>query len=102
MPKKSQAPFDDAIDLSSLASKPISVSVDGKELPLKIGDKIIIEDKDKVVRTVVKIQVSEDGHILYCLEWFNGTEFKMDWLTAAELFYVWSNSSTKKSVGFSA
>ena len=89
----------DPIDLVTIGAKPISVIVDGKELPLMIGSKIELESESAVVRTVVGIKVDVEGHASYCLEWFNGTDFKVDWVSANELHYIYMNMKKKKAIG---
>ena len=41
----------ESIKLDDFSSTPISVSVNDKQLPLKIGSKIEIEEKNSIVRT---------------------------------------------------
>lgn len=87
------------IDLSALKVDEITVVVDGKSLPLKIGSKIKLGDDGEVIRTVVGIKIDVEGHATYCLEWFNGTDFKYDWVSASELHYIYMNLKKKTPIG---
>lgn len=90
--------FIEPVDLSAIDAKQIGVVVDGKELPFKIGSKIEIENDSPVIRTVVSIKIDVDGRASYCLEWFNGTDFKYDWVSAHELHYMHVNTKRRKVV----
>lgn len=87
------------IDFNTLKCKPIVVSVDGVDLPVKIGDTVKFTD-DGIIRTVIKISISEDSKIQYLLEWFDGTSFKTDWVSANELYYTWKNLKRHNRTGF--
>lgn len=89
-------------DIEDLKSESISVAVDGKTLPLKIGDAIEFDDDNNTVRTVMKIQVNETGYILYCFEWFDGAEFKSEWLSSAEVWHALKNMNKKNVKGFAS
>lgn len=89
----------DQIDLTAIEAKPIAVAVDGKLLPLKIGSKIVLGNDADVVRTVVGIKVDVEGRATYCLEWFNSTDFKYDWVSANELHYIHMNIKKKNPIG---
>ena len=94
MPKSEKTYKDsivEPIDLSSIEAKPLAVAIDGKELPLMIGSKVEIEHENATTRTVVGIKIDVEGKATYCLEWFNGTDFKYDWVSARELRYVHMN-----------
>ena len=102
MMKKKEETVDavvELVDLAAISAKPIAVSVDGMQLPLKIGSKIVLGDDNEVVRTVVGIKVDVEGHATYCLEWFNGTDFKYDWVSANELHYIYMNVKKKNPIG---
>ena len=64
----------------------IEISVGGNALPLKIGDKI--DAGSNVTRVVMKVQVNEDGRAVYGLQWFDGADFKLDWMTWDEICYM--------------
>ena len=87
------------IDVSAIEHKPIRVSVDGVDLPFKIGDTIQIT-KNGTIRTVLRLQIHEDGHASYMLEWFDGNGFKTEWVTATELYYIWKNHMRNGVIGF--
>ena len=94
--------MEECIDISKLESKKIPVSVDGIELPLKIGDRIVIEESDKAIRTIAGVRITASGTAVYCLEWFNGTEFKEEWASAAELWHICKSINKKNVQGFSS
>ena len=87
-------------DIEKLACKPVSVSVDGVELPIKIGDAIKLHENDIVMRTVMKITIAEDGKAQYLLEWFDESEFKSIWISANELYYIAKNIMRRAKTGF--
>ena len=87
------------VDLASIVAKPIAVSIDGKELPMKIGSKIVLGDENDVTRTIVGIKVNVDGYVTYCLEWFNGVDIKYDWVSTNELHYIYANLRKKTHIG---
>ena len=78
------------VDLSSFKIDVREVSVNGKRLPLSIGDKLLINEQDHLVKTVTSIQVHEDGRVGYMLEWFDSTDssFKTEWVTSTELAFL--------------
>lgn len=78
------------VDLSKFEIEKREVSVNGKLLPLAIGDKFLINDSDHLVKTVASIQIHEDGRIGYMLEWFdtNDSSFKSEWVTSTELAFL--------------
>lgn len=90
-----------AVDFKTLEAKPIQVRVDGQDLPLMVGSKVVMDDDDKVARTVMKIQVNEDGSVLYYLKYFNGVEFCGTWTTAQELYYMHANMVKRGKVTLS-
>lgn len=47
------------------------VVVDGKQLPLRIGDKIVLASNDRLEKTVMALTVFEDGRVQYMLEWYD-------------------------------
>lgn len=89
------------VDLSTISAKCIEVTVSGKTLPLCIGSKIELEPDSPVVRTVVGIKIGVEGTATYCLEWFNGTDFKYDWVSASELHHIYMNMKKKPKIGLS-
>lgn len=78
------------VDLSAFKAIVREVSVNNEKLPLAIGDKILVNDHDHLVKTVTSIQIHEDGRICYMLEWFDGSDssFKTEWVTSTELAFL--------------
>lgn len=78
------------VDLSSFKVIVREVSVNGEKLPLAIGDKLLINKQDHLVKTVTSIQVHEDGRVGYMLEWFDTSDssFKTEWVTSTELAFL--------------
>jgi len=99
MKKKDKDSDPICIDFNELKCKSIVVSINGIDLPVKIGDTVKFSD-DGPVRTVTKISISEDSKVQYLLEWFDGTSFKTDWVTTNELFYIWKNLKRYNRTGF--
>ena len=75
----------------------VEISVNGKNLPLKIGDQIDIGDN--VIRVVMKIQVNEDSQITYGIQWLDGIEFKLEWFSWPELCYMSNINKMRPKVG---
>ena len=88
------------INVDKLACKPISVSINGIELPIKIGDVIKLCENDIFMRTVMKITVSEDGRAQYLLEWLDESELKSVWISTNELYYITKNIKQRPKTGF--
>ena len=88
------------IDTSVLEIQRKEISVDGVKLPLAIGDTIAMNDEDRLIKTVMGIQINEDCRINYCLEWFDGSDngFKSEWVTLSELKLLQKNAPKKKVV----
>lgn len=78
------------IDLSEFKVAVREISVNGERLPLAIGDKLLINEQDHLVKTVTSIQIHEDGRIGYMLEWFDSSssDFKTEWVTSTELAFL--------------
>lgn len=75
----------------------VEISVNGKKLPLKIGDQIDIGDN--VIRVVMKIQINEDSQITYGIQWLDGIEFKLEWFSWPELCYMSNINKMRPKVG---
>ena len=74
------------IDLDDIQSfQHHSVMIDGKELPISIGDKIQFPADDPYLKTVVGIQINENGLAEYIIEWFEDGAFKQNQLSLTEL-----------------
>lgn len=99
---KKQTVIDDVnFDNFSLSKKEISVN--GKSLPLKIGDRFILSNNDKLYKTVIAITVFEDGRTSYTIEWYDPEtcRFENEAVTLTELKLL--NRKTKtaiKNIGF--
>lgn len=67
----------------------ISVAVAGRELPLKIGDQVLLGNS-LLPKTVVGISVSDDMRVVYSLEWYNADEgsFQQQAVTFNELMLL--------------
>lgn len=78
------------VDLSEFKTTIREVSVNGERLPLAIGDSLLINEVDHLVKTITSIQVHEDGRIAYMLEWFDSScsDFKTEWVTSTELAFL--------------
>lgn len=81
---------DEVADLSKFAISRKEVSIDGNVLPLAIGDKILVNDQDHLVKTITSIQIYEDGRVGYLLEWFDSSDssFKTECVTSTELAFL--------------
>lgn len=66
--------FGQIVDLSIYSAEKLAVSVAGNELPLKIGDKILLPESSQTPKTVTSISVFDDGRVVYQLEWFSPDE----------------------------
>ena len=88
--KASRAIDTNEFEFDAHAPSSIFVSVDSHPLPLHIGSKFTLGNDD-VERVVTKIQISEDGKVLYGVQCPNGTEFTLDWMTFEEMCYMHSN-----------
>lgn len=90
MPKDSKSEKGKTVDLSAFKLTTKEVSVNGKKLPLAVGDQILINEQDNLVKTVVCIQIYEDERVGYMLEWFDSSDssFKTEWVTSAELAFL--------------
>lgn len=96
--------FDSEVDFNRFPIKKRTISVDGKPLPIKIGDKISLDGNPESAKTVMAITVYEDNRVQYMLEWYNSTsgEFNNEMVTLNELKLLNRNqiSHIKKQIGF--
>lgn len=93
------------VDLSSFKMIVREVTVNGERLPLAIGDKLLINEQDHLVKTVTSIQIHEDGRVGYMLEWFDNSDsnFKTEWVTSTELAFLNRAKKERKTLtGFSS
>ena len=88
------------VDLSTFKIVVREVSINGEKLPLSIGDKLLINEQDHLIKTVTSIQIHEDGRIGYMLEWFDTSDssFKTEWVTATELAFLNKAKKERKVV----
>lgn len=83
---KKQVDTSQCFDLSSLDEiNKIEVAMNGKTLPLKIGDKIVFPEGDVILKTVSAVQINETGVATYLLEWYDEGTFKQFWVSMTEL-----------------
>jgi hypothetical protein len=79
------------------------ISINGKALPLKIGDKFKLSDNDKLYKTIMAITICEDGRVSYTAEWYDPDtcQFNTDSFTLCEFKLLNSKSINKiKHIGF--
>lgn len=83
-------------DFESMSVKRKEISINGKALPLAIGDKIRMSDDDPFPKTVTCIMVFEDSRVQYAVEWYdqNSGNFQTETFTLTELKLL--NSAAKK------
>ena len=88
------------VDFSKFQIERKEVSINGKKLPLAIGDKILISEEDRIIKTVMGITINEDNRINYGLEWFDASDnsFKSEWLTLTELKLLNKNSKKRNKI----
>lgn len=82
------------------------IRINGKALPLKIGDRIKFSDANGLAKTVMGITIHEDSRVQYILEWLdpNSGSFQSEALTMQELKLIAENQATPKrqKMGFGA
>ena len=90
MARRTESRKEKTVDLSTFNVVVREVSVNGEKLPLSIGDKLLINEQDHLVKTVTSIQIHEDGRVGYMLEWFDNSDssFKSEWVTSTELAFL--------------
>jgi len=93
------------VDFSNFRLQRKEISINGKKLPIGIGDRIRMSENDTVGRTVMGITIHEDSRVQYILEWHDPStgNFSSEALTLSELKLLTQNaySSKRKQVGFS-
>ena len=88
------------VDFSDFRFRRKEVTVNGKKLPIAIGDRIHIADGDPIGKTVMGITIHEDSRIQYILEWHDPStgNFCSEALTLSELKLLVQNAyGPKKS-----
>lgn len=108
VPKEKDVPqsiYRDEVDFSSFSIKKKEISVDGKPLPFRIGDRISMTEHDKAPKTVMGVTIHEDGRCQYILEWHNpeNGSFSSEALTLSELKLMHANINRrgrKNRIGF--
>ena len=79
----------------------IEVQVNGKLLPLKIGDKLEFPIGNPILKTIAAIQINENGIETYLLEWFEDDSFKQYWISMTELKMLKENLKQRTTIGLS-
>ena len=79
----------------------IEVQVNGKLLPLKIGDKLEFPVGNPILKTIAAIQINENGIETYLLEWFEDDSFKQYWISMTELKMLKENLKQRTKIGLS-
>ena len=79
----------------------IEVQVNGKLLPLKIGDKLEFPVGNPILKTIAAIQINENGVETYLLEWFEDDSFKQYWISMTELKMLKENLKQRTTIGLS-
>ena len=79
----------------------IEVQVNGKLLPLKIGDKLEFPVGNPILKTIAAIQINENGIETYLLEWFEDDSFKQYWISITELKILKENLKQRTTIGLS-
>ena len=79
----------------------IEVQVNGKLLPLKIGDKLEFPGGNPILKTIAAIQINENGIETYLLEWFEDDSFKQYWISMTELKMLKENLKQRTTIGLS-
>ena len=79
----------------------IEVQVNGKLLPLKIGDKLEFPVGNPILKTIAAIQINENGIETYLLEWFEDDSFKQYWISMTELKMLKENLKQRTTIGLS-
>ena len=79
----------------------IEVQVNGKLLPLKIGDKLEFPVGNPILKTIAAIQINENGIETYLLEWFEDDSFKQYLISITELKMLKENLKQRTTIGLS-
>ena len=102
IPRNGRVPvYSDDVDFTSFSVKKKEISVNGRPLPFRIGDRIAMTEHDKNPKTVMGVTVHEDGRCQYILEWHNPETgaFASEALTLSELKLMHSSVNMKKRRG---
>ena len=62
-----------------------TISVNDKLCALQLGQNILFNGNDTIVKTVVDININIDGSVKYHLKWFDGCGIKDVWLNENEI-----------------
>ena len=90
------------VDIDSLPDvDKIIVTVNSKQTPLSIGDKIIYPAESGLLKTVTSMTVFEDGSVNYMLKWFDN-DFKSEAVSLTDLKILKQNALLMKTCGYGA
>ena len=93
---------DELVNLDEIGQiNKIEVSVDGRPLPLKIGDKLEFPIGNPILKTITAIQINENGIESYLLEWFEDDSFKQYWISMTEIKILKENIKKHQVIGLS-
>lgn len=104
MKKTEKKITNDFVNFDDFSFQKKIVTLNNKELPLQIGDKLRFSESDKYEKTVVGIIIHEDNRIQYMLEWYsqeNG-QFNTESVSLTELKLLYNNMTKKdkKTLGY--
>jgi hypothetical protein len=104
MKKTEKKITNDFVNFDDFSFQKKIVTLNNKELPLQIGDKLRFSENDKYEKTVVGIIIHEDNRIQYMLEWYsqeNG-QFNTESVSLTELKLLYNNmvKKDKKTLGY--
>lgn len=94
----------DKVNFDDFSIQKKEITINGKKLPLNIGDKFILAENDKSIKTIVAITIFEDGRVAYAIEWYdpeaNNFQTENVTLTELKLLNIASIKQIKESIGF--
>ena len=91
---------EDLVDLDKIGKvTKLEVTVNGKPLALKIGDKLMFPAGDPILKTISAIQINENDIESYLLEWYEPEGFKQYWISMTELKLLRENLKQHALIG---
>lgn len=94
----------DCVNFEKFTLQKKEISINGKVLPLKIGDKFKLSENDRIIKTVMAITIFEDGRAGYLIEWYDpdACRFETETVTLSELKLLDNKNlnKIKKDIGF--